>query len=138
MNTPAAKRKVLVLLAGAVWSIVGISLILVALNWLIAGDGNIGVSLAIGVVVGAVVHYIGFSKLVSTNLNRIYSQAPGKDKVCIFAFQNRRSYLMIAVMILMGYIMRHSPIPKIYLAPMYLTIGFALLLSSIRYYKNAR
>jgi len=138
MNTPAAKRKVLVLLAGVVWSIVGVSLIVVALNWLISGNGNIGVSLAIGVAVGAVVHHFGFSKLVSVNLERIYSQSPGKSKVCIFAFQNRRSYLMISIMILMGYILRHSPIPKIYLSPMYLTIGFALLLSSLRYYCNAR
>ncbi|MFH1891399.1 MAG: hypothetical protein ABIK83_01800 [Candidatus Zixiibacteriota bacterium] len=138
MKTPAAERKTLVLLAGAVWSIVGVGLIVVGLKWLISGNGNIGVSLAIGVAVGAAVHFFGFSKLVTTNLKRIYSQSPGKSKVCVFAFQNRRSYLMIAIMILMGYIMRHSPIPKIYLAPMYLTIGFALLLSSIRYYGNAR
>lgn len=138
MNTPAAKRKVLVILAGAVWSIVGVSLMVVALNWLISGDGNIVISLAIGIVIGILVHRFGFSKLVSVNLARIYSQAPGKSKVCVFAFQNRRSYMMIGIMILMGYILRQSPIPKIYLAPLYLTIGFALLISSVRYYRNAR
>ena len=43
------------------------------------------------------------------------------------------SYIIIAVMIIMGTLLRHSEIPKPYLAILYTGIGFALILSSIRY-----
>jgi hypothetical protein len=137
MKTPAADRKVLVLLAGFVWSLVGLGLVAAGVFWMVAHHGNVAATLAVSVVGGAIVFRFGFSKLVTVNLERIYSQSPGKKKVCIFSFQNRRSYFIVAIMISMGYALRHSPLPKIYLAPVYMTIGLGLLLSSLRYYTNA-
>jgi hypothetical protein len=58
------------------------------------------------------------------------------EKQCLFAFIPWKSYLMIALMITMGAILRHSSIPKPYLAILYTTIGLALILSSVRYIRT--
>ena len=55
------------------------------------------------------------------------------DKKCVFSFISWKSYLIIAVMIAVGTILRHSAIPKQYLAILYIGIGLALILSSVRY-----
>lgn len=89
-----------------------------------------------GLVGSLLIYRFGFSRLANKNLSRIYAQSPHKDKVCIFAFQNTRSYFLVIVMMAMGYGLRHSGISKVYLSPVYLAIGLALLLSSLLYYKR--
>nr|MBN2277325.1 hypothetical protein [candidate division Zixibacteria bacterium] len=134
MKAPAVDRKILVLLAGLVWSLVGIGLMIAAISWLIpAGYGSI-LAFSIGVVAGIPINRLGFSKLAKRNIVRIFQQAPGKDKICLFAFQNIRSYFIVLIMMVMGYALRHLPIPKIYLSPLYLTIGWGLFLASLKYY----
>jgi len=41
-------------------------------------------------------------------------------------------------MMSLGYGLRHSGIPKTYLAPIYIAIGLALTLSSLLYYNRLR
>jgi hypothetical protein len=139
MKAPAADRKVLVLVAGAVWSIVGIALVIAAVGWTVPvlADYHL-LWLGAGVIGGYIIHRFGFSRLVTVNIQRIFSQSPGKDKVCVFSFQNTKSYIMIIVMILMGYTLRHLPIPRLYLSPVYSAVGIALLLSSLMYYRRLR
>lgn len=134
MQTPAVNRSVLVLMAGVVWSIVGLVLIGVAGNWMISSSGNIVGPLLIGTAAGILVYYYGFSRLARTNLIRIAELSPTKSKVCLFAFQAWRSYLIIIVMMLLGFTLRHLPIPRLWLAPVYLAIGLGLALSSVLYY----
>ena len=136
MKTPAAKRKVLVFLAGLLWSLVGIGLIAASIYWLRASTAIMILVVILGIFGGGLIYYFGFSSLARKNLSRIFEQSPGKDKVCLFAFQNKRSYLIVLVMISMGYALRHSPIPKIYLSPLYMAIGLGRILSSLIYYKN--
>jgi hypothetical protein len=69
-------------------------------------------------------------KIVDKNLGRILSM---EGKRCAFSFLTWKSYVMVALMIAMGAVLRHSPIPKPYLAMLYIGIGLALVLSSIRY-----
>jgi hypothetical protein len=99
-------------------------------------DEHVAIAWIIAVAAGITIYLFGFSKLAAVNLSRIYEQAPGKEKVCVFAFQNTRSYIIIVIMMGMGYGLRHSSIPKTYLAPLYLAIGLALLLSSLKYYRH--
>jgi hypothetical protein len=136
MNAPSAPRKILVLLAGLVWTAVGLMLVLMAAGWFANSDGNRLLWLLAGIVGGFIVYRFGFGKLADENLVRIYAQAPTKDKVCVFAFQNTRSYFIVPIMILMGYTMRHLPIQKIYLIPIYITIGLGLILASLKCYGN--
>jgi hypothetical protein len=67
---------------------------------------------------------------VDKNLDRLL---PMQGKKCVFAFITWKSYIIIAVMIALGIFLRHAPIPKPYLAVLYIGIGLALILSSIRY-----
>lgn len=134
MKTPSAKRETLVLLAGLLWSIVGSSLIIAAMSWLRDIDRGYIPAIFIGLSGGLIVYHFGFSRLAGVNLVRIYAQSPQKDKVCVFAFQNRRSYFLVAIMMLTGHFLRQLPIDRLYLAPVYMTIGLGLFLSSIHYY----
>lgn len=136
MSAPKAKRSTLIILAGVVWSIVGLALIAVALNWMIASPAASAIPLAIGIMAGAVIYHFGFSKLVRINLERINALGPGKERVCIFAFQAWRSYLIIPIMMALGYTLRHLPLPRTQIAPIYLAIGLGLFLSSLIYYRR--
>ena len=127
---PAVGRTFLLFLAGIVWACVGIMLILLAFSWLSAADGNIYIYAAAGISLALLVHHFGFLKIVDKNLRRILQM---KGKSCFFAFIPWKSYLIIFIMVMMGALLRHSVIPKKDLAILYIGIGLALLLSSVRY-----
>lgn len=118
-------------LAGFVWICVGAMLLLLASSWLLnVANANSTVFAGAGVALALLVHHFGFLRIVDKNLRRILSM---DGKKCLFAFIPWRSYLIIAVMIAMGITLRHSAIPKQYLAVLYIGIGLALILSSVRY-----
>jgi hypothetical protein len=130
-HKPAVPRRFLLLVAAGIWIGVGAMLVALAVGWLLASTWGHGALLAVGGAAGAlVVHHFGFLRVVDKNLGRISRL---DDRPCVFAFQSWRSYAMVAVMVSMGVALRHSPIPKPLLAVLYLTIGGALVLSSVRY-----
>lgn len=136
MKAPEVKRSSLVLLSGIAWSAVGIVLVVMATEWLVAVHHHIAILTVLAVASGFIIHRFGFSRIVAVNIARIKALAPGKERFSLFAFQNKRSYAIIGIMVPMGYALRHSPIPKIYLVPVYAAIGLGLLLSSFRYYQG--
>ncbi len=128
---PAVTKTVLIFLAGSIWGCVGAMLLMLAVTWL----SDVSVPdpwffAGAGVVLALLAHHFGFLRIVDKNLERIL---PMNDKKCLFAFIPWKSYLVIMVMITMGAILRHSVIPKQYLAVLYTGIGLALILSSVRY-----
>jgi hypothetical protein len=127
----AVDRKTLIFLSGFVWSVVGIMLCRLAAGWLNAIGGDAGPFIVSGVLLAILIHHFGFLKLVYKNTERISSL---ESKTSIFAFQERKSYIIILIMICLGIILRHSPIPKQWLAVIYLGFGGAMILSSIKYY----
>ena len=132
---PGVSKTALLFIAGAVWMGVGIGLDLLAWSWLKRAPTMPALlSSAIGITAALVIHHFGFLRIVDRNLGRI---RPMEGRRCAFAFIPWRSYLLIAVMIFLGTLLRHSPIPKLYLAPVYIGIGTALILSSIRYLRHA-
>ena len=128
---PAVNKGVLLFLAGFMWFGVGTMLLFLSFSWLKAfqvhGSFLVG---GIGVAVALVVHHFGFLKIVDNNLSRIL---PMEGTKCIFSFMTWKSYIIVAVMVAMGVLLRHSPIPKPYLSMLYIAIGLALILSSVRY-----
>lgn len=128
---PAVNKRVLLFLAGFMWLSVGTMLLLLSFSWLNSSrDYNTYLFGGIGVVIALVVHHFGFLKIVDKNLDRIL---PMEGAKCVFSFITWKSYVLVAVMVSMGVLLRHSPIPKPYLSIPYIGIGLALLLSSIRY-----
>jgi len=128
---PAVARNILVFLAGFVWVCVGVMLLSLAFSWLSdTANANRTVFVAAGVVLALLIHHFGFLRIVNKNLSRILSM---EGKKCLFAFIPWKSYLIILIMIAMGIMLRRSAIPKQYLAILYIGIGLALILSSVRY-----
>lgn len=139
LRKPAAKRSTLILIAGILWSAVGLFLMTLATVWLIRAElWLVMVFGLIALTAGWLYFRSMFIKLIDKNLDRIMAQAPGQEKVCVFAFQNVRSYLIALVMMAMGYGLRHSGVPKVYLSPFYFAVGFGLFVSSLAYYRYLR
>ncbi len=131
---PAVDKRFLVALSGLMWSGVGIMLCILAVKWLSRTSYPNGVWFgSAGIMLALMVHHFGFLKLVDRNIGRILAK---EGKVCIFGFQPWKSYFMIAVMIGMGIALRHSSLPKHYLAIIYIGMGGAMFLSSIRYFRT--
>ena len=124
----------LLYIAASLWMIVGIILMIVALNWLYIYNNILAfLYLGISLIGGIVIYKFGFSKIVNKNITRInlledYSNA--------FKFLSVKSYFLILIMMTMGYILRHSSLPKQYLSIIYFGIGLALFLSSFGYFKT--
>ena len=131
---PAVTNNILLFLAGIVWLSVGIMLVYLAYTWLSASsNSNVYLFALAGVTVALLAHHFGFLKIADKNLRRIL---PMKGKKCLFSFITWKSYLLIAVMITMGITLRHSAIPKPYLAIIYIGVGLGLILSSVRYFRT--
>ena len=128
---PAVTNTFLLFVAGIVWECVGIMLLFLAFSWLLAAS-NIDIYLysGAGILLALLVHHFGFLKIVDKNLKRILQM---NGKRCLFSFIPWKSYLIIVAMVAMGVLLRHSMIPKKDLAILYIGIGLALILSSVRY-----
>ncbi|MBU1052994.1 MAG: hypothetical protein KKC46_04090 [Proteobacteria bacterium] len=128
---PAADKRALIFIAGFIWICSGIMLLSFSYYWLHEIQ-NINYWLIAGIsfVLSLLIHHFGFLKIVDINLRRLL---PAKEKKCIFSFMDWKSYINVAVMAVIGIIVRNSTIPKIYLSIVYAAIGFALILSSVRY-----
>ena len=126
-------KKWLYLTAGLMWSGVGVYLCILAYGWLSVVVLMRAMPLALaGLLLSLAIWKFGFSKLASKNFKRI--KAIRREKPSLFAFQKWSSYPLVAVMIALGITLRHSPIPKPYLAVLYIGIGGGLFLSSLLYY----
>lgn len=100
-------------------------------GWLTApGALHALVLAAVGLTGALVIAYFGFLRVVDKNLGRIASM---DGKRCLFSFLSWKRYLIMLFM-MTGIALRHSPIPKSYLAVLYIGIGTALILSSLRYF----
>ena len=128
---PAVNKKMLLFLAGAMWLGAGTMLLIIAFTWLNAFEAQ-GSYLfgATGIAVALIVHHFGLLKIVDKNLGRILPMAGTK---CVFSFITWKSYLVVAVMVGLGIMLRQSSIPKPYLSMVYIGMGLALVLSSVRY-----
>jgi hypothetical protein len=130
---PGVSNAWLIFIAGAVWSSVGLMLCRSAYFWLALFQWSRIVPLAVaGIVLALLMNRFCFSGIARKNVARL-SLLTGKT--CIFAFQRWQSYLLICLMIMLGIAVKMSPIPRSYLAVLYTTIGGALLLSSLKYYR---
>ena len=132
---PAVNRKWLIIISGLMWSGVGIFLNILAVGWLRAFTSvQIFISVIIGLLAGWSIARFGFGNIAKKNVNRILAYP---KQACLFAFQEWKSYILIAVMMSLGILLRTMElIPKFILAPMYIGIGTALSLASFKYYRN--
>ena len=132
---PGVEKFWLFVAAGFIWSGVGIYLDFLAFGWLRPVKTSLALIFAVsGILLAVAIYAIMFKRFADLNILRI-RDLPG-EKICIFAFQRWTSYPLVVVMISLGIFLRmYSPIPKPYLAVLYLGIGTSLFLASLQYYR---
>ena len=133
---PGVPKFLLHFLSGLMWTGVGIFLISLTREWIAPVQvGYVVEIIIVGVILGGGIYTFGFSKLARKNISRI--EDISSEKPCLFAFQKWSSYPLIAFMISLGIFLRvYSPIPKTWLAVLYIGLGLGLFLSSVHYYKH--
>ena len=135
---PAVSRRTLIRTAAALWSLAGLVLIVRAAFWLPEAGYCAIVIAIVSVGFGLLKGWFVFSRIARNNVRRIAELSPHKEKICVFAFQAMQSYLIVIAMIALGILLRLSPIPRVWLASIYLAIGSALIISSFVYWKAAK
>ena len=131
---PAVRRRWLVLASAVVWLAVGVGLTGVACFWLYGSTWPLNLILGVlSLALGLIVYSLGFSRIVRKNLERIGGKP---ELVCLFAFQGWKSYVLILTMMLMGYTIRHLPVPKDVDAVIYFTMGSAMIFGSSLYFRE--
>jgi len=129
---PFVDKHYLILLSGIMWIGVGILLNSFAIYWLSNYNGSYTwLIVCSGLGVSVFKHYFVLARFAQKNINRI--EANG-DKQWLFSFMTIKSLIMIIIMMGTGITLRHSSIPKQYLSVLYIAIGGALILSSIKYF----
>lgn len=131
---PGLPKGWLLFFAGAMWVDAGSLLISYTFVWLenLKVITQIGF-VATGVILALTIYKFGFSKLGEKNIKRIMNIE--SDRPCVFAFQQWSSYPVVIFMISLGIFLRkYSPIPKMYLAILYIGIGGSLFLASFQYF----
>ncbi|MFC1724418.1 hypothetical protein ACFL4T_02240 [candidate division KSB1 bacterium] len=128
---PGVPRSALLLLAGLMWIIASVMLLKSSFSWLEAeSKNNIILIAGTGFFFALIIHHFGFLHLVDKNTARIL---PMEGRKCLFSFFSWKNYILISVMLLFGFLLRQIPGLNKYLAVLYISIGLALFLSSIRY-----
>ena len=130
----AVKKIWLQLLAGLMWSGVGIMLVGFASRWFTKMPASQEILIIlVGMMLAAAIYFFGFSKMALKNVLRINNYR--QERVCLFAFQRWTSCPLVLFMVSLGIYLRvYSPIPKPTLAILYIGIGGSLFLSSLHYY----
>lgn len=131
---PQVGKKTQYGIAAAFWAIAGSIL----LGWTVVWFSQVAVLkelvLAhIGAVAALLAGRFIFVRTVRKNIARIEA---GPERVWAPAFQTVRSYLVMAFMIALGVALRHSPLPRWVLAPIYEAIGGGLLLGAFVYVRR--
>lgn len=131
---PSVPKPWLAAIAGLAWCAVGVMLLLHAFDWLAAVHDAIELPLGLlGLTLGVAAYVLMFSKVARKNMAR-FDSFPAR--ACVFAFQGWRGYGIVAFMVALGVALRHSPVPKHYLAVAYLAVGTALVMSSVLLYRK--
>jgi hypothetical protein len=131
---PAVPRHYLFAIAGVLWTVAGVLLCVRGEVWLEVfplGTEFAMEAISIGFAVAG--YFFLFVKVVQKNIVRI-EQLP--ERACLFAFTAWYGYIMIALMIMIGFTLRNSALPMYYLSIPYTAMGGTLLIGSLRFYRQ--
>lgn len=130
---PSVSQHTLLFIAGMAWTTAGGILMGRGLAYLIANSNLLWLRLAGGLFFGLIFYVLLFAKISRKHIKRI--RGLNIPYPCAFSFFNFRSYIMMAVMISGGIMLRKlDVINKEWLYNFYVTMGVPLLISASRFY----
>jgi len=130
---PSIPRRYLLFVAGVVWIFAGGILLYKGISLFRIYRDLLWLKIMISIIGGGLFYLLLFSKISLKHAWRIINLK--NENPCVFSFFNIRSYIMMAIMITSGIILRKSGIisPE-YLSVLYVTMGIPLFLSALRFF----
>ena len=122
---PGVSIKTHLLSASLIWTVVGGGLIWVGVGWALpmAPLWLLALALSLG---GLKSLYI-LDRIAEENSTRIHALP---EKTFVGDVYSLRTWLLVAIMVVLGRLLRTSRLPREYLGLLYFIVGFGLLLSS--------
>ncbi len=135
-HKPAASARTHLVAAASLWTVVGCGLLVVGLHWLTPTAG-LGAALLVVAAVGAGALKGRFvmRRAADRIAGRIRARGDGR---CLGGFLSLRTWGFVAVMMLAGRFLRHSPAPRLIIGFIYTAVGVALLLGAGRLWGQRR
>jgi Ca2+/Na+ antiporter len=124
---PVASSRLQLLLAGLMWSLVGVGLICVGTYWILSTSSHIMDLLAISLCIGLAKSLLILDRVASRIVKRIALRGEGR---CMVSFYSLRVWAIVIIMMLMGRILRGAGISYSLLGLIYAAVGTSLLMSS--------
>jgi len=126
---PRAAGRTQLLLAGALWTIVGAALLFFGARWTLAAyDGRAGLlAVGLGVGIGLLKGRFVLDRTARRVTDRIAARGDGR---CAGGFLSWRSWLLVALMSGAGRVLRSGLLSHAVVGPLYAAIGAGLLFSS--------
>ena len=122
---PAASIRSRLLVAATIWTLVGSGLFVAGVNWTFVAQGGWGwAGLALAVLLGWLKGRYLLSGRAAANARRIVAAGEGK---CLGGVFEWSAWLFVLAMIGLGYVLRHSAVPRAWIGVIYLTVGTALI-----------
>ena len=122
---PAVKAKTRILLAALLWSGIG-AMLLIRGVLAFAGTGR-DWWLAVAVLLGTIKSRLVLDRVVLKNMSRLRAL---NGQRCIGGVYSVKTWLLVAVMIALGSVLRASPLPVWLIGWVYVLVGWALFWSS--------
>jgi hypothetical protein len=125
---PAASIRSRLLVAAAIWTLVGLGLFAAGSRWTVMDHGARGwVGLALGLAFGWLKARYILAGRAAANARRIVARGEGR---CLGGVFDWSTWALVLAMIGLGYLMRHSDAPRPWIGVIYVTVGSALVLAS--------
>jgi len=122
---PAATIKTHLLVAGILWTAIGV--FLVGRGLLMARHSHVYIVLLAGVAVGTAKALLVLDKAARKNIQRILAF---EESTCIGGVYSWKTWILVLFMIVGGRLLRQSSLPSSLVGALYVAVGWALLLSS--------
>ncbi|MBU0673975.1 MAG: hypothetical protein KJ950_04970 [Proteobacteria bacterium] len=123
--TPLGSIKTRILLAAFLWSCIGVMLIWRGEN-MTGGVGGL-LLVVVAIILGTLKSRFVLDRVALKNMNRIIERG---DSACIGGVYSTKTWILVLFMIVLGRLLRASPLPPWLVGLIYITVGWALLWSS--------
>jgi hypothetical protein len=124
---PAVRVRTQLAAASLLWTCVGLGLGAVGVYWCHPVDLAGAAIVALGLALGALKGWLVIRPIAHKNSARIVERGDGR---CLGGFLSWKSWLMVASMMAVGAVLRHTALPRPILGVAYVAIGAALLLGA--------